>query len=184
MSRPRPSPHRSPTPVNHSGFRSTSLLLLYLTLALFARSQSGDQRVTAMIREGQSALDAGDFSRAVQEFENARQLAPENAEINRGLVLGYLQAGRLADAQKVAEFAVSRWPRDARLQHWLGLVYFKEGQHQNALQALQRSESLSPSSSDIHFDIALVYLSKNQYPSAADELEKAIKRDPSSALPH
>jgi Flp pilus assembly protein TadD len=59
-------------------------------LALFARSQSENSRVTALLRDGQSALDAGDFSRAVQDFENARQLAPDNAEINRGLVLSYL----------------------------------------------------------------------------------------------
>jgi len=46
-------------------------------LALFARSQSENSRVTALLRDGQSALDAGDFSRAVQDFENARQLAPD-----------------------------------------------------------------------------------------------------------
>ena len=33
-----------------------------------------------LVREGQSALDAGDFTRAVQEFEQAQQVSPENLE--------------------------------------------------------------------------------------------------------
>ncbi|HZZ14729.1 MAG TPA: tetratricopeptide repeat protein [Candidatus Sulfotelmatobacter sp.] len=104
-----------------------SLVLLYLTLCLSVAAQSGNQPSAPLIREGQSALDAGDFSRAVQTFEKAEQLSPENPEVNRGLVLSYLHAGRLIDAQRIAESAVERWPRDAQLQHWLGLVYFKQG---------------------------------------------------------
>src|ERR1700686_4283897 len=132
-----------------------SLVLLYLTLCLGVAAQSRNQASAPLIREGQSALDAGDFSRAVQTFEKAEQLSPEDLEVNRGLVLSYLHAGQLIDAQRGAEPAVEGWPRDAQLRHWLGLVYFKQGQNEKALAALRYSESLKPSLSDIHFDIAL-----------------------------
>src|SRR5258708_25355534 len=153
-------------------------VFLYLGFGLNVAAQSGNKPPETLIRDGQTALDAGDFSRAIQQFEKAEQLSPDNPDANRGLVLSYLHAGRLLDAQRIAEPAVERWPRDAQLLHLIGLVYFKQGQKQKALQTLQRSESLRPSSSDIHFDIALVHLSQDQYPPAAVELEAAIKLDP------
>jgi len=55
----------------------------------------------------------------------ARQIAPDNLQANRGLVLSFLQLGRLTEAEQIGEEAVARWPRDAQLQHWLGLAYFK-----------------------------------------------------------
>jgi hypothetical protein len=97
-----------------------SILFLFLTLAPGAGAQSGSQSITELVRQAQSSLDAGDFSRAAWNFEQALRLSPESPEVNRGLVLSYLQGGRLADAQRVAEIAVLRWPRDAELQHWLG----------------------------------------------------------------
>src|SRR5258708_25790264 len=165
------------------------LLFLLLPLGLLTfrpeiAAQSGDQQIAQLIHRAQSALDAGDFSLAAQAFEHGLELSPENPEVNRGLVLSYLQAGRLADAQRAAQIAVARWPRDVELQHWLGLVYFKLGQHENALQALRRAESLDSNRYDIHFDTALVLLSDNRYPAAADELEKAVKLEPNAALPH
>ena len=111
-------------------------------------------------------------------------MAPENLEVNRGLLLSYLQETRLADAEALGQSAVARWPQDGQLLHWLGLVYFKEGRKAQALEMLRRAESVMGSQSDTYFDTALVLLSDNQYPAAADELEKAVHFNPNAALPH
>src|SRR5436190_22428814 len=103
-------------------------LLVFILAVLFipgAWAQSPSLEIQKLVREGQAALDAGDFGRAVNNFERAEQLAPENLEVNRGLLLSYLQAGRLGEAARIGEQATARWPRDAQLQHWLGLTYFK-----------------------------------------------------------
>jgi tetratricopeptide (TPR) repeat protein len=143
-----------------------------------------NQSVTSLIGRGQNALDAGDFAAAASAFERARQMVPENLEVNRGLLLSYLQEKRLDDAEALGESAVTRWPRDSQLRHWLGLVYFKKGENSRALEALHQAEKLNGSEAGIHFDIALVLLSDNRYPEAADELEKSIRSDPKIALPH
>src|SRR5712671_4480564 len=137
-----------------------------------------------LIREGQQALQADDFANAASYFERARKLAPENLEVNRGLLLSYLQLGRLDEAQSLGQAAVVRWAKDAQLQHWLGLVYFKKAQNSKALEWLQRSASLDGTQYDVHFDFALVLLSDANYSQAAGELEKAIKLDPKPALAH
>ena len=137
-----------------------------------------------MLRSGKAALDADDYARAASDFERARQVAPESLEANRGLVLSYLQLGRLRAAIQLGSEAVTRWPNDAQLQHWLGLAYFKAGQNEPALAALQRAEAADSGNFDIHFDAALVLLQQSRYPAASVELEKATQLQPSHALAH
>jgi len=150
----------------------------------WAASQSRNSDLERLLKQGQAALDADDFTAAVSAYEQASQIAPENLAVNRGLVLSYLQSGRLPEAVALGTKAVARWPNDAALQHWLGLAYFKQKMSAPALEALRRSEGLDASQFGIHFDIALVLLSDQQYSPAAAELEKAIKLNPSDALPH
>jgi tetratricopeptide (TPR) repeat protein len=159
-------------------------LFLATALAFGAAAQSANQQVPALIHNGESALDRGNFAEAISDFQQAHEIAPESIAASRGLVLSYLQAGRLKEAQALGESASARWPRDAELQHWLGLAYFKDGQDGKALETLQKSEALDGSTFAIHFDTALVLLSENQYPAAAEELEKALRLDSKSALAH
>jgi tetratricopeptide (TPR) repeat protein len=157
------------------------VLATFILGLLYAQSSP---QMQVLLRDGQAALDRGDVERAVQDFEQARQLAPQNLQANRGLLLSYLQAGRLNEAAQLGREAVAHWPDDAQLQHWMGLVYFKSRQDSAALEALRRSEQLDGTKSEIHFDLALVLLDQNQYAQAADELERAIKLKPDNALAH
>jgi tetratricopeptide (TPR) repeat protein len=160
--------------------------MAYVLLAFgcIAGAQSVNESVAGLISKGQSALDAGDFSQSAGDFERARQMAPDNLEVNRGLLLSYLQENRLDEAEQTGRFAIARFPQDPQLLHWLGLVYFKRGRNAEALELLRQGEKIQNSQADIHFDTALVLLSENQYPAASIELEKAVQLDPKAALPH
>src|SRR5438046_9568219 len=98
-----------------------------------------------LLKEGQAALDRGDFEHAIQDFQRVRHSAPQNLQANRGLLLSYLQAGRLNDAEQLGREAVAHWPDDAKLKHGLGLVYFESQQDAAALHALHRDEPLCAS---------------------------------------
>lgn len=162
--------------------RSFLVAFCWLLLSTVAVAQSPG--LSALLRDGQDALDSSDFARAARDFEQAQQLTPDNLDASRGLLLSYLQLGRLEQAEQVGHSAVARWPDNAELQHWLGLVYFKKSQNGDALAALRRSASLNSHRYDVYFDTALVLLSMSNYHEAADELEKAIKLDPKAALAH
>jgi tetratricopeptide (TPR) repeat protein len=162
--------------------RVTGVLAALLALGGVALPQN--ERVADLVRQGQNAIDAGDFNRATLAFEQARQVAPDRKDVNRGLLLSYLQEGRLAEAENIGKTALARWPSDAELLHWLGLVYFKQHKNDLALPALQRAASLDRSQYGIHFDLALLLLSDDHYSDAAKELETAIKLNPKAALPH
>ncbi len=160
-----------------------SLALSWL-LAVGTMTWAQSPSLQELLRSGQAALDAEDYSRAAASFERARQIAPDNLPANRGLVLSLVQLGRLGEAAQIGREAAARWPQDAQLQHWLGLAYFKAGQNALALETLQHSEALDGGHFDIHFDLALVSLQQSQYAAAAGELEKAVRLQPSHALAH
>src|SRR5258708_25203609 len=187
----RPSAHLGPRDMQlledvNLGWEKRRLLcgLLLCAFLFGASAESQNRQLESLIREGQSALDAGELVRAAADFERATQMAPDNLEANRGLLISYLQANRLRDAENLGQSAIARWPKDAQLQHWLGLVYFKEGQNASALERLRSAENLDGTRFDVHFDAALVLLSEDQYPAAAEELQKAIKLDPKAAMAH
>ena len=159
------------------------LILLCLSSGR-AVSQSQRPEIDRLLKQGQTALDAGNFATATSAFEQAQQAAPNNLIATRGLLLSYLQSGRLPEAVDLGTKAVAHWPNDAQLQHWLGLAYFKTKMNGPALETLRRSEALEGSQFGIHLDIALVLLSQEEYSRAADELEKALRLNPSDALAH
>ena len=156
------------------------LLFLIVSLLGLAAGQS-QPGVQALIRSGQAALDSGNFARAVSDFQQAWQIAPENVEVNRGLLLSYLQAGDLNEAVQFGTTAVQHWPNDSQLQHWLGLAYFKSGSNADAVRVLRSAESLDVKSFDIHFDLALVLLAENQATPAAEEPRSFALKPPSEA---
>src|SRR5207245_2672142 len=79
--------------------------------AMLAQEPSSSAQV--FLRKGQAALESGDFQDAVQAFEQARQLAPDSIQAARGLLLSYLQDGRVAQALALGRNLVERWPQDA-----------------------------------------------------------------------
>jgi tetratricopeptide (TPR) repeat protein len=153
-------------------------------LAAGIAASAQNERVADLVRQGQAAIQAEQFDRAAQAFEQARQISPERKDVSRGLLLSYLQIGRLAEAEHVGTAALGRWPTDVELLHLLGLVYFKQQKNDLALSELQQAAKVSPSQYGVHFDLALVLLSSDHYSEAAKELETAIKLDPKAALPH
>src|SRR5437867_12597011 len=118
---------------------------------------------TDLLKEGQAALDHGDYEQAIRDFQRVRQSAPQNLQANRGLLLSYLQAGRLHDAEQLGREAVAHWPVDAQLQHWLGLVYMNRQRDAGAVQGLRRSARLDRSRLEVHYDFALVLSDQNQF---------------------
>src|SRR5215467_4720138 len=95
----RPSSPRSPCErVPHALIEFFRFSILFLSLSV-SLALAQNQQAQSLIHAGQSALEAGDLDRAAEAFEQARRLAPEDLEASRGLLLTYLQQGRLKNAE-------------------------------------------------------------------------------------
>src|SRR5260370_7310837 len=86
--------------------------LLAIAFVCGARAQSQNRQLEALLHDGQSELDAGDFARAVASFERATQMPPDNLEANGGLLLLFLQANPSLDAKYAAHSPIPTLHRD------------------------------------------------------------------------
>src|ERR1700739_877224 len=139
------------------------LAILLLALANPSPAQLGVPEAQAALRQGQAALERGDFEAAITALEQARQLAPNRLEVARPLMQAYLQAREISKALQLGRADTQAWPADPELRRWFGLAYFKTGDNAQAREELQRAEKLDGASFGVHFDLALVLLLLQDY---------------------
>jgi adsorption protein A len=67
------------------------------------------------LQQGRGAMDRGDRTRALSEFERARSLAPDSASVALQLASAYQRFGELSKAESLLRAQIRLTPRDARL---------------------------------------------------------------------
>src|SRR5437868_11078979 len=162
---------------------ATILSLIVVTLAGPSFPQTS-QSLSALLRRGQRQLDSGDFSQAIQTYEVAVQLAPENEAAFSGFVYSLLKAKQLSRAVAFGQQATVKWSNSPELHHWLGLAYFQSGDLSAGEEQLARAVALKANDYDSVFDLSLIRLAKKDYSKAATSLETALRLRSTEAMPH
>ncbi|MGH7766411.1 MAG: tetratricopeptide repeat protein [Candidatus Binatia bacterium] len=121
----------------HSKYRSFFFVLLFPALAACASAQG-------YVEAGRRDLIFGDPNRAVVNFSRAAEIAPDRAHFSTFpegaltyLGRAYYASGRLADARRTLEDAVSRYPNDNLAKLYLGLVLAREGDRVRGLRYIE-----------------------------------------------
>lgn len=127
----------------HLGKALAELTLNSLTAAqrsLEAALTADPGHVPAWLTRAQYYEARGNLEQALTDYEQARALAPDSAEVLARLALAYAEAGRPAEASSLAEQAVARDPGQA-------LAYYARGRAALSLGDLQTA----------HTDLTLTY---------------------------
>jgi len=133
-----------------------------LSLALFRAgrlSEAGDH-LERLLSEGDSAdarylladvyESSGKHVKALEQYQKAVELAPENEEYWFGLALELLRHRTYDAAIHVLGPAVERFPASFRLKVALALGYFARRQYDGAVDALLEASKLEPGSETAH----------------------------------
>ena len=163
--------------------RATILSLVLVTLTGSSSSQTS-QSLSALLKRGQRQLDSGDFSQAIQTYEVAVQLAPEDQAAASGFLYALLKAKQLSRAVAFGQQATVKWSNSPELHHWLGLAYFQSGDLSAGEEQLKRAVALKANDYDSVFDLSLIRLAKKDYSKAASSLERALRLRSTEAMPH
>ncbi len=119
---------------------------------------------------------------AVQEFQQARALAPDSARDKLNYALALLKVkGREEEAVKLLE-EVQR--QDPSLPHtWfnLGIYYKHQGDTQRAIEQFEGMLTRTPDEAIAHYQLGALYNQMNQRKEAQAQFEKAAELDPSLA---
>jgi tetratricopeptide (TPR) repeat protein len=123
-------------------------------------------------------LRAGRIDDAIDAFEQARQLTPDNTDIAYGLSAALTAAGRVAEALAEAERGVALHPRDGRHLVNRGVLRAELGDDDDAGADLDQAVAVADNMTDTLFARAEVWYAWQQYEAAIADLHRLTRDAP------
>jgi tetratricopeptide (TPR) repeat protein len=127
-----------------------------------------------------AALNAGDYTTAVTMFSEASVddplVAGDPAAHERvGLAASMIRAGRLAEALKELQGAVTNWPNEGEVHRLLGFVYWLNDQQGQSIEHLRSAIRLTPDDERARVTLAEVLAGDRRLTEAERELTQAVE---------
>ncbi len=164
---PSPSPSESPTPTpqeriatltqtvrDNPNDRAAHAQLGVLLVSTGSASQGRDELETARrlgledaqlwFYIGLADRELGDVPDAAGALEQARKFDPANQAVLSNLADTYLQLGRIDDAQRIANSAITLYPKEAFGYEALGTVQLDQGKFEAGRKSLLQAVALDP----------------------------------------
>jgi tetratricopeptide (TPR) repeat protein len=138
---------------------------------------------------GLAFVRKGMYNEAIDQFEDAIILDPENSIVYNNLGDAYIAVNRLEEAIDVLEKAIILSPDFADLHNNLGRSYLKLSKCKNAVQAFEKAISINTYYPDAFYNLAMAYilnaqtredfsLSVDIYSNVMEYMEKAARINP------
>ena len=141
----------------------------------FNLSPYSDYSVQAAKYLSMSYQKLGQTDKAIEIYEQAVKLHPDNDELQSDLGNLYFGEGRTGDAIAAYETAVRIFD-DANNRFSLGQGYLKAGRFGDAENQFNKVIRINPQSADGYFGLGQTYSAEKKYPEAIKEFERAIQK--------
>src|SRR5262249_38951931 len=92
-----------------------------------------------------------------------------------------MQAGQLAEAERLCRAILAAAPNDIAAIHLLGFVAHKAGRHQDAIDLIGKAIALDETNADCHFNTGLARLAAGRPAEAARHSQRATALRPAYA---
>jgi len=149
------------------------------TLALTQKLLSlGDKNAQVYYLDGVANENVGRIREATNDFEQASNLEPTNAQVLLTLTELYLRTNRAPDAERVAKRASTFNKTDKRVFENYGLVLGQEGKFDEARAQFEAAAKLDPKDPQPLILAARSYISQKAYALAGTEFGAALQLDP------
>jgi tetratricopeptide (TPR) repeat protein len=158
-----------------------SILLILLVSVRCAFAQT-DTDATSLVKEAVHFNNAQKYTDALDKFNQALKLEPDNIYANYGIAYSLLSLGRgdegIPHLQKVIQQNSSLMVQAYDL---LGSIYDKDKNSAKAIEAFNAGIKLDPTYQRSHYNLGLVYFRDKAYDQAEKCAIDAIKLDPKHA---
>jgi tetratricopeptide (TPR) repeat protein len=159
----------------------SSTLLIFLVSVSCAFAQT-DTDATSLVKEAVHFNNAQKYSDALDKFNQALKIEPDNISANYGIAYSLLSLGRgdegIPHLQKVIQQNKTLMVQADDL---LGSIYDKDKNSAKAIEAFNAGIKLDPTYQRIHYNLGLVYFRDKEYDKAEQCAIDAIKLDPKHA---
>ncbi|GAC1312687.1 MAG: hypothetical protein NVSMB24_34660 [Mucilaginibacter sp.] len=155
-----------------------SILLIFCNAAL--AQSNGDAK--ALVHEGVQLNDQGKYAEAIEKYNQALKIDPENIYADFELAYTLFVSGKGTDGipylQKVVAANTSL---TAGAYDLLGTIYDKDNQKDKAIEAYNAGIKANPGYQRLYYNLGIVYSRYKQYAEAEKCAIEAIKLDPKHA---
>ncbi|MGA2272581.1 MAG: tetratricopeptide repeat protein [Bryobacteraceae bacterium] len=139
-------------------------------------------RARIYARLGEAYRRKGDLAGAIQAFQKARDLLPDDSTVLSELALVLDSAQRWSEAMKVYEAAIKLAPNDGvSLNNDAFLIAEHGGDLDQALTRAQRATQLLPKYAEVADTLGWIYLKKNLSDQAIEIFKRNVAQQPSSS---
>ena len=139
-----------------------------------------DPNLDDLLRKGRELVDLGDYSKAIDIYQQAARLDAENPRIFSGI--GYLEA-RQGNYQASVEFyqqAIGLEPKNADFQYALGYAMANLQNYPAAASAYRQAAQLDRKNVNARIGLGVVLFQQKDYSGAFKAYQEAIALDPKS----
>lgn len=152
-----------------------TLLMLFAGAVVYAQTNTEDSK--KLVKEGIILHDAGKYSEAIDKYDQAIKLDPENATayFEKGYTL--MSSGKSKDAIPVIEKVLQLDPKTGGAYDMLGTIYDDDKQTDKAIEMYKKGIEMDPGYERLHFNLSITYLRQKKYPEAETCAIDAIKLD-------
>jgi Flp pilus assembly protein TadD len=137
--------------------KAGTLFSMAVLVALVLTTCGDTNSIEEHFEKGNEYAQAGEFDKAVTEFEAVLQEDSKNVSAMSNLGVGYYNLGRLDEAIEQYQKAVELAPEDADIHSNLAAAFVQKGQLDKALEQYQTAVTLNPELAEAHYGLGVVY---------------------------
>ncbi len=155
------------------GVAAAMFLVWFVSVALLLGVQA--RRQGAGYGEAYRLIETFRFEDAIPLLEQSVAEGKETVDVLMLLASAYAYAGRLAEAQKIADRAVALYPQDPAAYLTLGTVYRMQAAYEAAAEVLSRATALDPDSPIAWAELGFMQLYAGDAQAARAAFEQAAR---------
>jgi tetratricopeptide (TPR) repeat protein len=126
----------------------------------------------------------GRVPEAIQIFEKALRISPDDADGHDRLAHALLQAGKVREAIGHYEQALRIKPDYAGAHNDMGTIYWAEGKLSDAIGHYEQALRIKPDFAEPHYNLGVALAQAGRIPEAIEHLEQSLRFKPDLAEAH
>ncbi len=129
----------------------------------------------AFFQIGYCMTRMGKNKEAIEPYQKALQLKPQDSTILNNLCGAYANSGRYGEALKSCQEAIQLKPDLAEAYNNLGWSYRQMGRYQEAIRSSKQAIRLQPDMATAHYNLGNAYAASKKYEEAVESYKQAIR---------
>jgi tetratricopeptide (TPR) repeat protein len=133
---------------------------------------------------GHCFAKGGRHDQAIEAYNVALRIKPDDAEVYNNLCVSYNKLGRFDDAIGACKAAVRIKPDFAEAYSNLGWTYQKLGKYAEGIEFCKQAIRIKPDHALAHYNLGNSYVGLARYEEALESYKQAIRNNPDHAEAH